>query len=133
MLAGARQNDRVAGSGVVRIYHSGAGWGVIDGSEVPGGCWVHFSAIAMNGYRQLAAGQRVSFIAEPAAQDGFAYRAVKVWTTETEPVDQQRESSQSRAYDSTLTLTASGAADQYLGAAEAFSVTSHLPSLVACT
>ncbi|MGC5033562.1 cold shock domain-containing protein [Micromonospora sp. DT229] len=76
----------MSGPGVVRIYHSDEGWGVIDGAEVPGGCWVHFSAIAMNAYRQLAAGQEVSFIAEPVAQDGFAYRAVKVWTTETEPL-----------------------------------------------
>ncbi|GAA0380753.1 cold shock domain-containing protein [Micromonospora gifhornensis] len=104
MLAGTGQNIRVAGSGVVRIYHGDEGWGVIDGAEVPGGCWVHFSAIAMNGYRQLAAGQGVSFIAEPMAQDGFAYRAVKVWTTETEPLDEQSESAQSRAYHSTMTL-----------------------------
>lgn len=75
----------MASIGVVRTYHLDEGWGVIDGPDAPGGCWVHFSAIAMDGIRQLAAGQRVSFLAEAAAQDGFAYRATKVWTTDTEP------------------------------------------------
>jgi CspA family cold shock protein len=62
---------------VVREYHADEGWGVIDGPTVPGGCWVHFSAIAMAGYRQVAAGRRVSFRAEAVEQ---------VWTDEIEPV-----------------------------------------------
>ncbi|MEV0158140.1 cold shock domain-containing protein [Micromonospora sp. NPDC050686] len=95
----------MASSGVVRTYHSDEGWGIIDGPGVPGGCWVHFSVIAMNGLRQLAAGQRVSFLAEAATQDGFAYRAVKVWTGDTEPDDQRREGTESSAFRSTLTLT----------------------------
>ena len=70
----------MTGSGVVRSFDAEEGWGVIDGPDVPGGCWVHFSAIAMTGYRELAAGQTVSFRAEAADQDGFAFRAVKVWT-----------------------------------------------------
>ncbi|MFK3983827.1 cold shock domain-containing protein [Micromonospora sp. NPDC050397] len=95
-------------SGVVRVYHADQGWGVIDGADVPGGCWVHFSAIAVDGYRSLAPGQRVSFRSEAAVQDGFAYRAVKVWTGDTEPVDEPREDGGAGAYRSTLTLTFDG-------------------------
>jgi cold shock protein len=75
----------MASTGIVRTFDPDVGWGVIDGPDVPGGCWVHFSAIAADGYRQLADGQPVSFIAEEVSQDGFAFRAVKVWTGDTEP------------------------------------------------
>jgi cold shock protein len=94
----------VTSTGVVREYHSEEGWGVIDGPDVPGGCWVHFSAIAMDGYRELTAGQAVSFRAEMAKQDGYRYRAVKAWTGETEPDDVVSDSS-SGAYWSELTIT----------------------------
>jgi CspA family cold shock protein len=93
----------VADSGVVREFHVDEGWGVIDGPAVPGGCWVHFSAIAMDGFRQLAAGRQVWFRAEAAEQDGFGFRAVKVWTGDVEPTGQP--SSGGGAYHSTLTLT----------------------------
>jgi CspA family cold shock protein len=91
-------------SGVVRSFDAGEGWGVLDGPDVPGGCWVHFSAIAMIGYRELAAGQTVSFHAEAADQDGFAFRAVKVWTGDVEP-DQPRPGNGSAGYSSVLRLT----------------------------
>lgn len=92
-------------SGVVRTYHRDEGWGIIDGPGVPGGCWVHFSVIAMSGFRELVPGQEVSFLAEAASQDGFAYRAVKVWTGGTEPDDSLRDGVPSSAYRSSLTLT----------------------------
>ncbi|HTF10331.1 MAG TPA: cold shock domain-containing protein [Asanoa sp.] len=92
-------------SGVVRAYTADEGWGVVDGPDVPGGCWVHFSAITGDEPRQLAEGQRVWFRAEAVAQDGFAYRAVKVWSGDTEPDDQRPEDRASDAYRSTLTLT----------------------------
>jgi CspA family cold shock protein len=91
--------------GSVRVFDADEGWGVIDGPDVPGGCWVHFSAIAMDGYRELARGQHVSFRAEAASQDGFDYRAVKVWTGSVEPPDQPRTQGGSAAYHSSLTLT----------------------------
>jgi CspA family cold shock protein len=94
--------------GSVRTFNADEGWGVIDGPDVPGGCWVHFSAIAMDGYRELARGQHVSFRAEAASQDGFDYRAVKVWTADTEPPDQPRTQGSSAAYHSSLTLTFDG-------------------------
>src|SRR4051812_10864714 len=80
MSSAAMQTGPMTSVGSVRTFNADEGWGVIDGPDVPGGCWVHFSAIAMDGYRELARGQRVSFRAEAASQDGFAYRAVKVWT-----------------------------------------------------
>jgi cold shock protein len=95
----------VADSGVVREFHPDEGWGVMDGPAVPGGCWVHFSAIAMNGYRELAAGQHVWFRAETAEQDGLRFRAVKVWTEDVEPASPSRsEPSSGHAYRSCLVL-----------------------------
>jgi cold shock protein len=67
------QTEDVASTGVVREFHPDAGWGVIDGSEVPGGCWVHFSAIAMDGFRRLTPGQQVSFRVEAANQQGSVF------------------------------------------------------------
>ncbi|BCY08972.1 hypothetical protein L3i22_040600 [Actinoplanes sp. L3-i22] len=80
----------VAGSGVVREFHVDEGWGVVDGPAIPGGCWVHFSAIAVGGFRQLTEGQHVWFRAEAAEQDGFNFRAVKVWTENVKPADPSR-------------------------------------------
>src|ERR1700754_3034892 len=91
--------------GSVRLFHPDEGWGVIDGPDVPGGCWVHFSAVATDGYRELVAGQDVSFRAEAASQDGYAYRAVKVWTGDAEPSDLPGAEDSSAAYGSSLTLT----------------------------
>ncbi|MGC4789836.1 cold shock domain-containing protein [Micromonospora sp. DT178] len=71
--------------GVVREYHPGQGWGVIDADTVPGGCWVHFSTLDVPGHRALTRGEVVSFVAEPARQDGYAYRAVRVWRGAGEP------------------------------------------------
>ncbi|MFI7545395.1 cold-shock protein [Actinoplanes sp. NPDC049599] len=91
--------------GTVREYHADEGWGVIDAAETPGGCWVHFSAIAEPGYRALSPGQAVSFRAAPAHQDGYAHVAVKVWTGDEEPPEVVPEAVRSVAYESTLTLT----------------------------
>jgi CspA family cold shock protein len=104
----------VTGVGIVREFDAEQGWGVIDGANVPGGCWVHFSAIAGHGYRRLTAGQRVSFRSEAVRdQDDYRFRATLVW-----PVGEQapeapeiavRESSS--AYSSVLSVTFSPAAE----------------------
>lgn len=91
--------------GTVRAFDPDEGWGVLDGPGVPGGCWVHFSAIAASGFRQLTAGQRVAFRAEAAEQDGFAFRATKVWTGGAEPIAVHPEPGGDSAYSSVLTLT----------------------------
>jgi CspA family cold shock protein len=56
------------------------GWGAIASSELPAGCdtFVHFSAIRMDGYRALAAGDRVEFDYEAAQQDSFRFRGTRV-------------------------------------------------------
>jgi len=90
---------------VVRDFDAAAGWGVIDAPDVPGGCWVHFSAIATDGYRSLTPGQRVTFRAERGEQDGFDHRAVKVWTGDVEPPDDPVDHRRSPAYGSSLRLT----------------------------
>ena len=69
----------VAVEGVVREWHPDQGWGVIDSAETAGGCWAHFSHLAVPGYRELATGQAVALEWEPADQDGYAYRATRVW------------------------------------------------------
>jgi CspA family cold shock protein len=91
--------------GSVRTFDADEGWGVIDGPDVPGGCWVHFSAIAMDGFRELLPARQVSFRAEAASQDGFAFRAVKVWMDGVEPPDRPRTRGNTAAYHSSLTLT----------------------------
>ena len=45
--------------GTVRDWTDDEGWGVIDSSATPGGCWTHFSHLAVPGYRTLRAGQVV--------------------------------------------------------------------------
>jgi CspA family cold shock protein len=70
----------VAGLGVVREFHPDDGWGVIDGDDVPGGCWVSFAVIRMDGYRELTPAEPVRFTFEQVRdQDGYAYRATAVW------------------------------------------------------
>ena len=66
-------------SGLVREWHDGDGWGVIDSPETPGGCWVHFSHLLVAGYKSLEAGQDVELTFEVAEQDGYGFRAVEVW------------------------------------------------------
>jgi cold shock protein len=67
--------------GVVRAFDAEEGWGVIEAPEVPGGCFVHFSNIAIDGYRSLDVGQHVRFTYEDPGflQDGCPYRALTVW------------------------------------------------------
>src|SRR3954452_3725402 len=55
--------------------------------------------------RCLAPGQHVSFRAEAASQDGFAYRTVKVWTGGVEPPNQPTTPNDHAACRSFLTLT----------------------------
>ena len=67
-------------NGVVREYDDREGIGVIDSLDTPGGCWFHYSMIEVPGRKTLSVGQLVRFTFESAVeQDGFAFRAVKVW------------------------------------------------------
>jgi len=73
--------------GTVRAWHDAEGWGVVDSPETPGGCWVHFSHVLVPGHRTLRPGQEVELAVEPADQDGFTYRAVRVWPVGAEPYE----------------------------------------------
>jgi cold shock protein len=90
-------------TGVVREWHADEGWGVIDSASTPGGCWAHFSGVLMSGYRSLDAGRAVTFEFEPADQDGYAYRAVAVWTGADRP-EATGDREPSAAYRSVLRL-----------------------------
>ncbi|MEU0561374.1 cold shock domain-containing protein [Dactylosporangium sp. NPDC006015] len=61
-----------------REWRIDEGWGVLDSPDTPGGCWAHFSAIDMPGFRALEQGQVVRLDWESPGQDGFDYRAVRV-------------------------------------------------------
>lgn len=99
--------------GKVRQWLSEEGWGVIDSRETPGGCWAHFSSVARAGYRALASGQSVALEWEAVAdQDGFSYRAVRVWPVDEDPVaGRVDEAGSSQAYSSTLIITDDPAPD----------------------
>jgi CspA family cold shock protein len=73
--------------GTVRTFDPDTGWGVVDAADTPGGCWVHYSVLMSSGFRRLTPGQNVSFRAEAARLDGFAFRATKIWTGGIEPAD----------------------------------------------
>ena len=83
---------------MVRQFDADEGWGVLDGPDIPGGCRVHFSAVAGTGYRQLAVGRSVLFEAAPADQDGFAFRPTRAWAGADTSVEQHG----SAAYGSSL-------------------------------
>lgn len=70
-----------AAAGVVKWFSADEGWGVIEASVVPGGCFMHFSSIQTSGYRALRVGQPVRFTFEQPGflQDGCPFRALKVW------------------------------------------------------
>ena len=73
--------------GVVRRWHDDEGWGVLDADGLPGGCWAHFSAVVMDGFHKLTAGETISFRWEQRNQDGYAFAATKVWRGPAEPAD----------------------------------------------
>lgn len=65
--------------GTVRFWLDAEGYGVIDSADTPGGCWTHFSALQLQGYKSLQPGSAVVLEWESAQQDGFAYRALRTW------------------------------------------------------
>jgi CspA family cold shock protein len=93
--------------GVVREWDGDQGFGVLDSGDTPGGCWVWFSSIVMDGHRELTAGAHVTFTHESVSQDGYDYRAVLVWPPDVEPGTSPPppvNEGPSAAYQSTLTI-----------------------------
>ena len=69
----------MATHGTVRVWHLEEGWGVVDSTETPGGCWFHFSTVLSKERGiELRQGQRVRFRWEAADQDGYRYRALSI-------------------------------------------------------
>lgn len=96
----------VTTSGTVRFWRDEKGHGVIDWPETPGGCWTHFGAVAVAGYRSLQPGQPVVLEGEKVWQDGYAYRAVRAWPADQSPVDTAvDEACAAGTHASRLTLT----------------------------
>src|SRR3954468_21159294 len=51
-------------------------WGALaDSEETPGGVFVHFSVIEMEGFRTLRPGQSVEAVVHESRQDGYDYAA----------------------------------------------------------
>jgi cold shock protein len=52
------------------------GWGAFAATaDTPGGAFVHFTVIRMDGFRTLRPGQDVEAVVEDREQDGYAYQA----------------------------------------------------------
>jgi CspA family cold shock protein len=99
-------NDSMTSVGTVREWDDDQGFGVLDSADTPGGCWVHFSHIVSDGYRSLTPADQVTFTYETAAQDGFSYRAVRVWPpgASGDAPQSARYQDASSAYRSKLTI-----------------------------
>lgn len=93
--------------GTVRLWHDAEGWGIIDSAQTPGGCWAHFSHVAISGHKALEPGREVVLEWEAAKQDGFTFRATRVWPAGTEPVTTvpSVEPADRNAYSSSLSIT----------------------------
>jgi cold shock protein len=69
----------VMARGTVKFFKADKGYGAIASPDLRDGldAWAHFSAIEMDGYRFLEAGDQVEFGYEAAQQDSF--RFVATW------------------------------------------------------
>lgn len=91
-------------TGTLRCWHAGEGWGVIDSEQTPGGCWAHFADVAVRGYRSLHPGQEVALEWEVAEQDGYSFRATRVWMVGTEPAADEPVTVSGDGYHSGLSI-----------------------------
>ena len=87
----------------VREWHDELGWGVVDATETPGGCWVHFSNIDADGYLSLTGVETVLLDYERVEQDGYQYRAIRVVVRGREPA-RRTEHGPSGAYRSGISV-----------------------------
>jgi cold shock protein len=62
-------------TGTVQDWDAVEGWGVLVSPEVDGTVFAHFSVIDAPGYRELHAGQPVSFTYTTPGQDGCDHSA----------------------------------------------------------
>ncbi len=60
----------------VAWWNDEAGSGALaDSEETPGGVFVHFSVIEMEGFKRLRPGQMVEALVSEGGQDGYSYGA----------------------------------------------------------
>lgn len=74
-------NGKHITKGIVRFWVEEEGWGVIDSTQTPGGCWAGFADIEGPGYRSLNSEEIVELEWASGGQDGYPYRAMKVLRT----------------------------------------------------
>lgn len=91
-------------TGTVRTWNDEEGWGVIDADQTPGGCWAHFTHVAVPGWRSLKPGSGVTLVWEAAEQDGFTFRATRVWPVGTQPSPENPPADGGDAYRSGLAI-----------------------------
>lgn len=95
-------------TGVVEVWHSEQGWGVL---RTPGGLSVfcHFSHVEMQGYRELIVGEAVHFDYVIPGQDGcdaaVLTRACPAGGTSVSQVPSTPPSEEPGPYSSRLTIT----------------------------
>lgn len=66
------------GTGTVKWFNSGKGYGFITNDDGSGDLFVHFSAINSEGFKTLEEGQKVTFDTEADSRDASNLRAVNV-------------------------------------------------------
>ena len=68
------------GTGTVKWFNSGKGYGFITNDDGSGDLFVHFSAINSEGFKTLEEGQKVTFDTETDSRDASKLRAVNVYS-----------------------------------------------------
>lgn len=66
------------GTGTVKWFNSGKGYGFITNDDGSGDLFVHFSAINSEGFKTLEEGQKVTFDTGADSRDASKLRAVNV-------------------------------------------------------
>ncbi|MFC9763402.1 hypothetical protein [Rhodococcus jostii] len=94
--------------GTMRTWNHDEGWGVIDSSETPGGCWIHATTPSTKTRTGLDPGRQVYFEWErlpgKGVQDGFDFVATDAWYVGDEPYRRPQGPS-TGAYSTSLMIT----------------------------
>lgn len=95
----------------VREWHEEEGWGVLDSTETPGGCFAHFSDIEMAGFRTLDPGRQVQLEWEaPVSSRTATTSAPAEWFPDTSAIGGRNTNHQPIATSSSRAATAAGTA-----------------------
>lgn len=94
----------MGGSGVVRFWSGDDGWGVIDAPATPGGCWAGFADLASDSFWEPREGERVELEWERVEQDGYHFRATRIWPFGASPAVEEPPELPDDAFHSSLTI-----------------------------